>query len=135
MAIYVDVPSGGGSTTDHEQIRVVFDGFGLAIDAGTKVYVPYMPAGTIIGWEMVSDVSGSCVIDIWKRAYSAGMPTVAHTITASAKPTLSSAQQNFSTTMSGWTGLTIADDDILCFNVDSCTTITKVTLVLKVLKS
>ena len=135
MADYVHVPpSGGGSGADYEDIRVTFDGFGLAIDAGTKVYVPYLPACTIVGWEMVADASGSCVIDIWKLAYASGVPSVANTITASAKPTLSSAQKNADTTLTGWT-TSVSASDILCFNVDSCSTCTKVTIVLKVLKS
>jgi hypothetical protein len=136
MADYVHVPpsSGGSSTTDYEYVKVTFDGQGAALEVGAKAYAPYLPAGTIVGWEMVADVSGSVVIDVWKRAYSAGVPTVAHTITASAKPTLSSAQKNADTTLTGWT-TSVSASDIVAFNVDSCTTITQVTLILKIEKS
>jgi hypothetical protein len=52
---------------------------------------------------------------------------VADTITASAKPTLTAAQNAYSTTLTGWTTAVTAGD-ILGFNLDSSSTITTVTL-------
>jgi len=83
---------------------------------------------------LLADVSGSIVIDIWKDTYANFPPTVADTITASAKPTLASAQKAQDSTLTGWT-TTIAAGDILAFNVDSITTVTRVTLSLKVRKT
>jgi len=113
---------------------IQLDGGGAALLAGIKGYVPVDFAGTIQGWTLIGDVSGSIVIDIWKDTYANALPTVADTITASAKPTISSAIKNTSTTLTGWT-TTFAAGDVFGFNVDSASTITKATLALKILKT
>jgi hypothetical protein len=71
------------------------------------------------------------VVDIWKDTYTNYPPTVADTITASAKPTLASATKSQDTTLTGWT-TTFAAGDTLRFIVDSATTVTRVTLALRV---
>ncbi len=50
-------------------------------------------------------------------------------VAASAPPTLSSAQESIDAVLTGWTK-TLVLGDYLVFNVDSCTTITRVTLTL-----
>lgn len=109
---------------------------GAAISTGIKgkggVRVPF--ACTIIGWVLTADQSGSLVIDIWKDIYANFPPTVADTITASAKPTLSSAIKNSSSTLTGWT-TTISEGDYLFINVDSCTTCREATLSLLVTRT
>jgi len=70
--------------------------------------------------------SGSITFDVWVHAGT--IPTVAHTITASAKPTLTTSQLNDSaSTMSGWTTAFSAGDWVV-INVDSATTTTLATL-------
>lgn len=86
---------------------------------------------TITEWTMLADVSGSAVIDIWKDTYANYPPTVADTITGSAKPTISASTKGQSSTLTGWT-TTIAAGDTLRFNVDSASTLNRVTLSLKV---
>lgn len=86
---------------------------------------------TITEWTMLADVSGSAVIDIWKDTYANYPPTVADTITGSAKPTISAATKGQSSTLTGWTA-TITAGDTLRFNVDSASTLNRVTLSLKV---
>src|SRR5207245_657787 len=54
-------------------------------------------------------------------------PTVANTITASAKPTLTTATKATSSVLTGWT-TSCAVGDILEINVDSVSTVTKVYL-------
>jgi hypothetical protein len=71
------------------------------------------------------------VIDVWKDTYANAPPVNADSITASAPPTLSSAQKSQDTTLTGWTK-TVAVGDVFGFNVDSATTITRVTLILSV---
>lgn len=88
-------------------------------------------ACTITGVTVLADQSGSCVIDIWKDTYANYPPTVADTITASAKPTLSTATKTTDTTLTGWT-VAVAAGDTLRFNLDSVTTLTRVTVILKV---
>jgi len=82
---------------------------------------------------MLADQSGSIVVDIWKDTYANFPPTDADTITASAPPTISSAQKSQDAILTGWTKA-ISAGNILAFNVDSCTTITRVTISLKVNK-
>jgi len=75
--------------------------------------------------------SGSIVVDIWKDTYANYAPTVADTITASAKPTLASATKSQDTTLTGWT-TSLAGGDILGFKVDSAASVLKVLLELRV---
>lgn len=86
-------------------------------------------ACTITQWALMADQSGSIVLDIWKAPLASFPPTAANVITASAKPTLSSANHNSSTTLTGWT-TAIAAGDVLRFNVNSVATVTRVTLAL-----
>lgn len=83
---------------------------------------------------MLADQSGGCVIDVWKDSYANAPPTNDDTITASAPPTLSSAAKSEDATLTGWTK-TISSGDVLAFNVDSATTVTRVTLILDVTKT
>ena len=81
----------------------------------------------ITSWTLVADQTGSIVIDLWKDTYANFPPTVADSITGSAKPTLSSAVKNQSSTLTGWT-TGISAGDIIRFNVDSASTLTRITL-------
>lgn len=81
----------------------------------------------------MADQSGSIVIDIWKDTYANFPPTDADSITSATPPTISAAQKSQDATLTSWTKA-IAAGDILAFNVDSCSTITRVVLVLKVKK-
>jgi hypothetical protein len=67
---------------------------------------------------MDADAAGSAVIDIWKIARTGLPAAVGNTITAAAKPTLSSARSSRDTTLTGWT-LAVAAGDTLTFKVDS----------------
>lgn len=91
-------------------------------------------AGTITSVQLLANESGSIIIDIWKDAYANYPPTVADTITASAKPTISSATKYTDSTLTGWTK-TFSAGDILRFNVDSCTTIKSCTVIIKFTRS
>lgn len=115
-------------------IGYVIDGGGAAITAGAlgSLSIPY--DCTINSVTLLADQSGSIVVDIWKDTLANYPPTVADTICASAKPTLSSATHSENTTLTGWT-TSIAAGDTLKFNVDSATTVTQVTLILKVTKT
>jgi hypothetical protein len=115
-------------------INFLIDGGGSAISTGIKgdLRVPF--ACTITSVDMLANASGSIVVDIWKDTYANFPPTVADTIVASAKPTISSATKSTDSTLTGWTK-TVSAGDILRFNVDSCTTIARCTLVLNVTRS
>jgi len=115
-------------------IGLVMDNGGYALVAGTIFRMKVDYPCTIQSVELVADQSGSIVVDIWKAAYASLPATVSNTITASAKPTLSSALKSQDTTLTGWTK-TIAAGDYLYFKIDSATTVTAVTISLKALVS
>ena len=119
------------STTRTTSMGLVIDGGGSAITTGIKGDLHIPVACTITAVDMLADQSGSIVIDIWKDTYANYPPTVADTITASAKPTISTALKSEDTTLTGWT-VSCSAGDTLRFNVDSCTSITRVALSLKV---
>ena len=107
------------------------DGGGEVLTTGIQGDIQLDSAFTITEVTVLGDQVGSIVIDIWKDSYANFPPTVADTITASAKPTLSSAIKSVDSTLTGWT-VAIAAGDILRFNIDSVSTLTRVTLKLKV---
>jgi hypothetical protein len=115
-------------------LTFIIDGGGSAITTGQKGHLEIPFAGTIKQVTMLADASGSIVVDIWKDTYANFPPTDADSITAAAPPTISSAQKSQDATLTGWT-TAIAAGDILAFNVDSCTTIKRVTISLKVERS
>lgn len=115
-------------------ITFIIDGGGSAITTGEKGHLEIPFACTIQRVTMMADRSGSIVVDIWKDTYANFPPTVADTITAAAKPTITTAQKSQDDTLTGWT-TAITAGDILAFNVDSITTIERVTISLKVVKT
>lgn len=115
-------------------LEFIIDGGGSAITTGIKGDLEIPFNCTIERVTLLADQSGSIVIDIWKDTYANFPPTVADTITAAAKPTISTATKAQDSTLTDWT-TTIAEGNILRFNVDSITTITRVTLSLKVRKT
>lgn len=108
------------------------NGGGFAPLTGIIGYTVIPYNGTITGWNIVSDVSGSCVIDIWKA--NGVVPTVANTICAGSKPTLSSQQLNSDTILLGWT-ISVVAGDVIGFNLDSASTLTSVNLIITILKT
>lgn len=88
-------------------------------------------AATIVKWTLLADAAGSIVLDLWKDTYANAPPTVADTITASAKPTLSTVVKNESSTLTGWT-TSCAAGDVIRGNVDSTSGLTRATLILEV---
>jgi len=107
------------------------DGGGSAITTGIKggIRVPFKCE--IVSVSMLTDQSGSIVVDIWKDTYENYPPTDADTITASAPPTITSSNKVTDSTLTDWTK-GIAEGDFLMFNVDSITTVTWASIVLKV---
>lgn len=109
-----------------------YDGGGAVPTTGIKGDKRCDFTGTIIRWTLEADQAGSMVLDIWKKPFSANSPpTISNTITASAKPTLSTAQSATSTALTGWTTAVTAGDTFR-FNVDSISTLTRYTLTLTI---
>ena len=145
---------GGGSATAISPLALGTAGQALVINSGATApvwtdqflsitYIFSYPAAsdqgdltipfacTITEWTLLADATGSAVVDIWKDTYANYPPTIADVITASAKPTISSATKGQSSTLTGWTA-TITAGDTLRFNVNSVSGINRLTLSLKV---
>jgi hypothetical protein len=128
--------SGAGTVTNTNiaSITYIIDGGGSAITTGVKGDLEIPFGCTINSWTLVGDQAGSIQIDVWKDSYANFPPTVADTITGTEKPLLSSATKNQDLTLSTWT-TSITAGDTLRFNVDSASTVTRVTLSIKVTKT
>lgn len=97
--------------------------------AGSTAWVRIPHTGTITGAYITGDISGSAVVDLWIDTFANFPPTVADTITASAKPTLSSARSNSDTTLTGWTK-TLTEGNWIMASVDSASTLNTIVLVI-----
>ena len=117
--------------------QVIYDSIGMTIDGGTsaittglKGYVVSPYDANTVSWNIVGDVSGDIVIDIWKKANA--IPTVTDTITSNNKPTIVSSQLA-SGNCNGWI-TSINENDVIGYNIDSVSTFKKITLTIKVEK-
>ena len=104
-----------------------------ALSANAKATVISPFAMTITGWTALeitdTPVSSSVTFDVWKNTYANYQPTVANTITASAKPSISSAIKNQSSTLTGWT-TSVSAGDVLIANLDSVSSAKNLLLIL-----
>lgn len=94
---------------------------GSAIATGIKGYLRVPFACRIVKVTVLLEQSGSIVWDVWKDTFANYPPTVADTITASAKPTVTTATKSEDSTLTGWTR-SISAGEVLGFKVDSITT-------------
>ncbi len=111
---------------------VTIDGNGGVIAVGQRGYVTMPYDGTIIDWELLADVTGTCNIDVRKSTF-ASFPTQT-TITGSAPITMSAAQKAASSTLTDWT-TSFNQGDVFGFTVVSATSITRLYLSLTTLRS
>lgn len=130
--VYADVKT---RLENNELVAITFiiDGGGAEIATGQHGHLEIPFNCEILGVWLLADQVGSIVVDIWMDTYANFPPTDADSITASAPPTITTALKNEDTTLTGWF-IDIVAGDILAFNVDSITTIQRVTLTLKVKK-
>lgn len=104
------------------------------ITTGTKGYSAPIPfAGTIRKVTLTvidaAFTSGSIVVDIWKK--NGAVPTNSDSITAAAKPTLSSATAYEDSTLAGWTP-TVAVGDRFGWEVESASLVKQVHINLEI---
>jgi len=119
------------SPTEESEVVFVIDGGGATIATGEKGHIPLPFAGEIVSASMETDQTGSIVVDIWKDTRANFPPTDADSITASAPLTISADDNVEDTTLTGWT-TAFSEGDILAYNVDSVTTVQRVTITLRV---
>ena len=110
-------------------IGVTLDGQGGVVTTGQKGYYIPVYSGIIQSWSLISDQSGSISVDIWKR--SGGVPTASGSIVGSGTPSLSSSQYATGSVLL-FISATFSPGDILGYNVVSSSTVTRVTLGLKI---
>ncbi len=113
------------------ELVFIIDGGGSTITTGQKGHLRIPFACTITAAAIYANTSGSIVVDIWKDTQANFPPTDADSITSSAPVTLSSAQTATDSTLTGWT-TSITAGDVLAYNVDSATTVQRVTVTLTV---
>lgn len=112
-------------------IQFTIDGGGSTPGTGAKGQISIPSACTLTGWVITADQSGSAVVDVLRSTY-AGFPGSLASIAGSAKPTLSSAQKNENLTLTGWGSTAISAGDIIQFNLNSVTTVTRINITINV---
>lgn len=123
-------PDGPPGPVTYKSLVFVINGNGSLIAPGTYALGKAGFGGTIVGWEVVTDLSTTASIDVFKSSNGGGIPTTS--ICGSALPTLSSALENSSTTLTGWTTLTVVEKDNLILNLASNSAAKYLQLTLKV---
>jgi hypothetical protein len=123
----------GFAATDMRTLNFVIDGGGVAITPGVKGNVVFDRAFTITGWTVLADIPGSIVIDVRKGPFGAfPLNTTADhgaSIAGTELPTLSGIRRARNLNLTTWT-TAIAFQDVLEFEVNSASTVTRVVLVL-----
>lgn len=85
------------------------------------VSVYFHAAAYILGVVILAhEVSGTCIVDIWKSSYANFPPTAADSICGASKPAIGAGQKFIDTTLTGWTR-DIAAGDTLTFHLESVT--------------
>jgi hypothetical protein len=126
---WISVAAVAGSGDTVGQVVAIWDGGGAAITPGTQVDVVAPFTGTITAWTLLSDTTGSAVVDVWLDTLANYPPTDADSITAAAPPTLTAHTDATSTAVGTW-AKAITAGDILRFNLDSVTDCTRLLCVL-----
>ena len=127
-AIQFDASQNASFVSNTRTLNFVIDGGGSAITTGSKGYIVLDGDYTVTGWTILADQSGSIVVDVNRATYT-NFPTFTN-IDGTEPPTLSSAQKAEDLTLSSWT-TTLSARDVLEFNVASATTVTRVTVALR----
>jgi len=116
-----------------DEIVFIVDGGGSAITTGLKGYIKVSFSCRITSCTLLADTTGSVVVDIWKTSYNNFPPTSDNSICNGNKPTITDGIKYIDKNLTGWTK-TINKDDVLAFNIESASNITKLTISLGVKK-
>lgn len=116
-------------------MEFVCDGSGATLQPGTFGYMEVPFNCTIVASTLMADQVGSCVLDV-RRTIPASFsppthPGAADSLTAAAPPTIVGGTIVQDVTLTGW-ATTLNQGDIVGIAVVSSTTVTRVTLSLKV---
>lgn len=108
-------------------INFIIDGGGTEITTGIKGHLIVDNNLEVLEWAIVGDQSGSIVVDV-NRATFANYPTTA-SIAGTELPTITTSTKGEDRTLTSWSDIDAGD--VLEFEVDSITTIQRVTVALK----
>ena len=111
----------------------IVDGGGSAITDGQKGHLDVPFSCAVQEVLLLADQPGSIKVDIWKDTYDNYPPTNGDSICGGNEPEIIGGRKHRDSVLTGWTKA-LSKGDILAFNVDSCTTITRVVICLKVAK-
>ena len=117
--------------TPEAGLAFIIDGGGSAITTGGKGHLEVPFTCTLQQVSLLADQSGSIKVDIWKDTYGHYPPTNGDSICGGNEPEIAGGQKYRDSALFGWTKL-LNKGDILAFNIDSCTTITRAVICLKV---
>ena len=118
-------------TTNEDAITFIIDGNGGAITSGVKGFLEIPWDCTIESVTLLNDQTGSIVVGLWVDSYANYPPTVADSITSATPPTVSSGMKIQDETLTGWT-TALTKGQVIGFNVNSATTVERVTVSIKV---
>jgi hypothetical protein len=113
-------------------IAMTFDGGGSPPTVGSIGYFVSQFAGVIDRWDIVADVSGSAVVDVWKLA--GAIPTNVDSIAGTEKPTLTAQQLASDAALTTW-ATPVAVGDVFGFEIESVTTCTRLTVGVRILET
>jgi len=120
----------------YAELIFIIDGGGSAIEAGNKGHLEVPFACTITGWTLAADQSGAIKIDVWRDTYANFPPANGDSLCNSHEPEIAASGDNAQDLdLADWTSVALVAGDWLAFYVDSCATITRVTLSLRVTKT
>lgn len=117
-------------------IAFTLDGAGSVLTADAPAAcIAIAQSQTVTSWEIFAKESGSVVVDIWRSTYANLPIDDSDRIAGTDKPTLSSAQKNTSSALTGWT-TALAAGDYICAEIEGTpATITNAWVTLKTTKN
>ena len=130
MSTLIQIAGSGGGTAGSDK-----GSFGAVADASTTGLIGYITIpynGTITGWQVIGDITGTCTFDVWKQ--SAGViPTVADSIVGTEKPNLLAQQINSDLSLTTWT-TAVSAGDIVGIVLDNASTLSQAWLTVFITK-
>ncbi len=117
-----------------DTIGISLDGQGGVLSTGITQYSVISSPSRLVGWDLVASTTGSVVFDIWKITSGNTLPTVVNSIVGANNPQINPGPYSGSTNLGGWSGTTLNTGDIIVYNINNVSGITKATLTLRLLK-
>lgn len=102
----------------------------IGITTGVRADIAIPFDCTLTGIALALDQVGNVVLDVWKGTYANFPPTVDDSICGASKPTVSNLAGMIDDALAGWTK-TVTAGDVLRFNVESASGVSRITVVVK----